>query len=58
MRCTLTWLPSADSRLAAIWNNASNRQAISDAANLIDHYLKGITVELKDTILKFGKLVR
>jgi len=36
MRYTVVWLPSAQNVLADIWNQASDRQAVADAANGID----------------------
>jgi hypothetical protein len=40
MRFTVTWLPDAQNELADIWNCASNKRAVSAAANHIDHQLK------------------
>jgi hypothetical protein len=40
MRYTLTWHPSAEQELANIWLNATDRQAITSAANSIDHLLE------------------
>ena len=39
MRYTVTWLPGAQNRLADIWNQASNKQEVADAANRIDRLL-------------------
>lgn len=39
MRCTVTWHPDAQSELACIWLDASERQAVADAANEIDREL-------------------
>jgi mRNA-degrading endonuclease RelE of RelBE toxin-antitoxin system len=35
MKWTVVYLPSADSDLADIWMDSSNRQAVSDAADII-----------------------
>jgi len=35
-RFTVTWLRSAEDRLADLWTMSTNRQAITDAANAID----------------------
>jgi hypothetical protein len=40
MRYTVAWLPSAQNVLADIWNRASDRQAVADAANRIDAELR------------------
>jgi len=37
---TVDWLPSAEQDLADIWNNASDRAAVSTAADMIDASLK------------------
>lgn len=39
MKYTVTWLPPALSELARLWNQASDRQAVTDAANDIDREL-------------------
>jgi hypothetical protein len=36
MRYTVVWLLSALRDLAALWNNAPDRAAVTDAANAID----------------------
>lgn len=40
MRFTVTWIPSAEGRLAKIWLEASDRGAIAKAANQIDRELR------------------
>jgi hypothetical protein len=40
MRYTVTWLPSAQNELANIWNQAADRQAVTDASNFIDRWLR------------------
>jgi hypothetical protein len=40
MRYTVGWLPSALDELARIWNEALDRQAVSRAADDIDHLLR------------------
>lgn len=39
MKFTVVWLPTAESLLADLWNNAQDRQAVTDAANTIDRLL-------------------
>jgi len=39
MRFTVTYNASAQDELAAIWNDAGDRQAVADAANVIDREL-------------------
>lgn len=36
MKYTVTWTPSAEQDLAALWNAAPDRQAVADAADEID----------------------
>jgi hypothetical protein len=38
-RYTVVWSPQAEGRLAQLWTDAANRQAVSDAANAIDAQL-------------------
>lgn len=40
MNYTVTWTPSAQDQLAAIWLAASDRQAVTNAANAIDQELR------------------
>ncbi|HEY7309722.1 MAG TPA: hypothetical protein VH643_10225 [Gemmataceae bacterium] len=39
MRYTVTWLPDAEDKLADLWTQASDRQAVADAANRIEREL-------------------
>ncbi len=39
MKYTVTWLPAARNELARIYNQPLDRQAVTDAANLIDREL-------------------
>jgi mRNA-degrading endonuclease RelE of RelBE toxin-antitoxin system len=39
MKYTVVWKPEAERRLADLWVNATNRRAITDAANEIDKQL-------------------
>jgi hypothetical protein len=39
MKYTVVWLLQAENELADIWNNASDRQAVADAADRIDWHL-------------------
>jgi hypothetical protein len=40
MPFTVTWDPAAENKLASLWNDASDRQAIADSADLIDRQLR------------------
>lgn len=40
MKYMVTWLSSALNDLADIWNHASDRQAVTEAANRIEHALQ------------------
>jgi plasmid stabilization system protein ParE len=40
MRYTVIWRPSAERQLAEIWTAAENRQAVTDAADAIDVFLR------------------
>ncbi len=40
MNYTVLWSRVAEQRLAAIWNSARSRQAVTDAANAIDRALR------------------
>ena len=40
MKYTVLWLPDAEQRLASIWIEANQREAITKAANEIDELLK------------------
>jgi plasmid stabilization system protein ParE len=40
MTFTVIWKPSAESKLAAIWNEATDRHAVTSAANAIDALLR------------------
>jgi hypothetical protein len=39
MKYTILWHRSAEAKLADLWNQGPDRQAISDAANFIDQVL-------------------
>jgi hypothetical protein len=39
LRYTVVWLPDAEQELARIWNDATNRSVISEAANFLDREL-------------------
>ncbi len=39
MRFTVTWHPSAEEELAAIWLQAADREAVTQAAHVIDQLL-------------------
>ena len=40
MPFTVVWDPSALDELAQLWLQSSNRQAVADAADRIDHWLR------------------
>jgi hypothetical protein len=40
MKYTVAWKPAAERELAAIWNTAPDRQAVTDAANALDKLLQ------------------
>ena len=40
MNYTVTWVPSAEQRLADIWLNAPDRDAVTRAANDVDQRLR------------------
>jgi mRNA-degrading endonuclease RelE of RelBE toxin-antitoxin system len=40
MTYTVTWKPEAERRLATLWMNASDRSAVTKAANEIDRRLR------------------
>lgn len=40
MKYTVTWLPAARDELTRIYNRPLDRQAVTDAANLIDRELR------------------
>jgi hypothetical protein len=40
MRYTVVWLPVATAKLAMLWNQASDRQAVADAADRLDIILR------------------
>lgn len=39
MKYTVVWRPAAEQALAEIWTDAGDRQAVTDAADLIDSML-------------------
>jgi len=40
MRFTVTWLPAADARLAALWMQAPDQREFTEAADRIDRALR------------------
>ena len=40
MRYTVTWRPSAQDELALLWMEATDREAVRQASDQIDHLLK------------------
>jgi plasmid stabilization system protein ParE len=46
MKYTVVWQPLAEQKLAAIWTDASDRKAVTSAANAIDRLLQ-LDPELK-----------
>jgi hypothetical protein len=49
MRYTVLWSPVAEQRLAALWTDAVNRKAVTDAANAIDRQLANDPDELGES---------
>ena len=49
MKYTVLWKPAAEQRLATLWNNAENRNSISDAANTIDRLLQRDAAEIGES---------
>jgi hypothetical protein len=39
MKFTVLWVPGAEQRLAELWLNASERDAITTASHVIDQHL-------------------
>ncbi|MEO8165597.1 MAG: type II toxin-antitoxin system RelE/ParE family toxin [Betaproteobacteria bacterium] len=39
MKYTVVWSPDAERELARVWNEATDRESIANAANLLDHEL-------------------
>jgi hypothetical protein len=39
VKYNVLWSPEAENRLAELWNTASDRKAVTDAANAIDRLL-------------------
>lgn len=56
MRYTVTWLPSAIQDLARIWNQAPDRQAVSDASNEIDRVLRNTPLTVGEEEGAFRRL--
>ncbi len=46
MILTVVWLPESENRLAELWNNATDRQTIADAANWIDEALRSNALKM------------
>jgi hypothetical protein len=53
MKYTVTWLKGAQDHLAAIWVDAPDKQAVTDAANTIDAEL-AVNPERKGTAVAEG----
>jgi len=49
MRFTVIWRSSAEQKLATIWNDADDRQTITDAANAIDALLRTEPTEVGES---------
>ena len=49
MRFTVIWRPSAEQKLAEIWTDADDRQAITDAADAIDVLLRTRPTEVGES---------
>lgn len=49
MTYTVVWRPSAEGTLAEIWTSATDRQAVTDAANAIDALLRVEPLEVGES---------
>ncbi len=49
MTFTVVWRPEAESTLAELWTSASDRQAVTDAANSIDVLLRSAPLEVGES---------
>jgi plasmid stabilization system protein ParE len=49
MTFTVIWRPSAEQKLAEIWTEADDRQAVTDAADAIDVFLRTEPTEVGES---------
>ena len=49
MKFTVVWKPSAETKLAEIWTDATDRQTVSDAANSIDLLLRSFPIQVGES---------
>ena len=49
MTFTVVWRPEAERALASIWNDAADRQAVTDAADAIDALLRTDPLEVGES---------
>jgi plasmid stabilization system protein ParE len=49
MTFTVVWRPEAEQALAAAWNSAADRQAVTDAADTIDLLLRTEPLEVGES---------
>jgi hypothetical protein len=56
MKFTVTWLPGAEAKLTVIWNQATDKQAVADAADQIDRILHRDAERKGKPLGKFRKL--
>jgi plasmid stabilization system protein ParE len=49
MTFTVIWRPSAEQKLAEIWTEADDRQAVTDAADAIDVFLRTGPIEVGES---------
>jgi hypothetical protein len=61
MKYTVIWKPAAEQKLADIWLQSTDRQAVTDAADRIDRLLKyspGTVGKVRDRKRRFSRYVR
>ncbi len=56
MRYTVVWLPTAQTKLATIWMQATDRHAVSQASTTIDDYLKYAPLSVGQAFGRYRRL--
>jgi len=49
MKYTVIWRPTAERKLAELWNSDQDRKAITDAANALDALLRSSPLEIGES---------
>lgn len=57
MRYTVVWRPTAELALADIWTSASDRRAVTEAANSIDALLRSTPLEVGESRLENTRIL-